>query len=196
MGRYWRTRTPHRLQSLIFQATVFSSALTGLEAFYWPKSDSDAIDKVVLALARKASGIRAFDQKRFLQSGEHRAISTEAVRKLWRLPWHFDELRARRLWWYQSMSRDLGSHVQALAALFGTLPVDTRRQQVVDMAPILRLPEMTPAREGTRRRHLVLPSRRANSVPPSFFGDMTDLSLMNSSSMDNPELEDTMCEDE
>ena len=73
---------------------------------------------------------------------------------------------------------------------------DSRRQQVVDMAPTLRLPEVAQALERASHRHLVLPSRRANSVPPSFFGEMTDLSLMNSSSIDNPELEDTMCEDE
>ena len=47
--------------------------------------------------------------KSVLQRGEHRAIPTEAVRKLWRLPWHCDELRARRLLWYQSMSRDPGA---------------------------------------------------------------------------------------
>ncbi len=121
MGAYWRSRSPFRMKRIIFQAIVGSTSLSGLDAFAWPEADSIAIDKVVLALARRASGKFAFEYAP-LTIGQFRSKSNLQIRRDWKLIPHAVELRIRRLQWYQQMALAPSNHTQVLASLFGVIP--------------------------------------------------------------------------
>ena len=116
MGGFWYQKgVPWATRRLVFITRVQGTALSGLTAFPVGEADCNALDKVLLALARSAMRGKALKRTK----AGVRSIPASEVWRYWRLAPTWVELRIRRLAWYKKMAAQPEQHVQEIIALTG-----------------------------------------------------------------------------
>ena len=124
-GNFWAKCKNPKWVSTLFRAIVINTSLSGWAAFAPSDADTNAIDKVIVPLARRALQGRARTAETVgPEQVKHRSWSNERVlRELGARPTAV-ELRTLRLKWWQTIVRKPDEYVQFLIIFFGSFPFE------------------------------------------------------------------------
>lgn len=165
LGRYWTCSAPSRSKFFLFRCVVYNAVLSGLESRVLLNSEVSQVDTFIVqklrALLRGAAHTTGMH-------GEHHTMTNLQVFKRCKICPTKVELVARRITWYQSMSKRPQDNEALITAAFGCIPgldgydnanrrtddytVDDIQttfglQNVADLAMVMMTPEMPGASE-------------------------------------------------
>ena len=120
LGAFWKNETNWLTKRIVFLNAVVGAGISGLTAFVWSDADSAAIDKCIVKYARKImmGGACHTDGDKKV------AMSNADVLRYWRILPCREELRVRRLKWYQKIAAWPENNSHVLGAWFGALPFE------------------------------------------------------------------------
>ena len=121
-GKVWFSKMHKQMQKLLFICFVQSAALSGLTAFLPSSIQLAALDSVMIKMLRAMMMGRASikDSAGVVQA----QISNLAVLKYWVLRNCQDELRVRRVQWYQRWAANPQDAAQVTASVWGTTKLE------------------------------------------------------------------------
>eukprot|EP00959_Pyramimonas_sp_CCMP1952_P403461 8454047-Pyramimonas_sp.AAC.1 len=131
LGGVWSLPLPYRFTRLLLIGFAQNTILSGMEAFILSKNDYDKLDRGLAAMGRIAMRGKACTR----EEDKIRSMSTSQVLSFWKLAPSSIEMSVRRLRLYQGWARDYKNHVQVLCSLFGEMPLDKHRPQLLGGGP-------------------------------------------------------------
>ena len=130
VGAFWVSGAPFKIKRELFQAKVYSPALSGTIAFFTGPAETNAYDKIILAFGRVllqtfAKWAKKCERDAATGDDHFTALTGEKVWKAIGLVPVALEVVVQRLRWLQDMTLHQDAHAQVIGAIFGKLFLET-----------------------------------------------------------------------